>query len=231
MSSKMFNIDASDQSSSIFQPSHKNEMLAFHISASTMQVDIFKMAGHFPAVLEGYFWQNLGTFSSHANGNKTLYFWQHMRTFSSGVSGNKTRYFWRKVGMIFVSVCSNNVMRWDVWTFSSHVNDNKTAYFWQNTGTFSGHARGNNTGNVWWGAWQLPAVFLATEPGMPKHDLSPKPNKWVFVPKLCQTLSTALWKHRIENLTLNHKCSGNWVSMFFFLFTAPLCWLVVFIFS
>lgn len=179
----------------------------------------------------GYFWQNLGTFSSHANGNKTLYFWQHMRTFSSGVSGNKTRYFWRKVGMIFVCVCSNNVMRWDVWTFSSHVNDNKTAYFWQNTGTFSGHARGNNTGNVWWGAWQLPAVFLATEPGMPKHDLSPKPNKWVFVPKLTQTLSTALWKHRIENFTLNHKCSGNWVSMFFFLFTTPLCWLVVFIFS
>lgn len=103
MSSKMFNIDASDQSSSIFQPSHKNEMLAFHISASTMQVDIFKMAGHFPAVLEGYFWQNLGTFSSHANGNKTLYFWQHMRTFSSGVSGNKTRYFWRKLGW-FLSV-------------------------------------------------------------------------------------------------------------------------------
>lgn len=53
----------------------------------------------------------------------------------------------------------------------------------------------------------------------------------VFVPKLTQTLSTALWKHRIENLTLNHKCSGNWVSMFFFLFTTPLCWLVVFIFS
>lgn len=51
----------------------------------------------------GYFWQNLGTFSSHANGNKTLYFWQHMRTFSSGVSGNKTRYFWRKLGW-FLSV-------------------------------------------------------------------------------------------------------------------------------
>ena len=30
----------------------KNEMLAFHISPSTMQVDIFKMAGHFPAVYE-----------------------------------------------------------------------------------------------------------------------------------------------------------------------------------
>lgn len=104
-------------------------------------------------------------------------------------------------GRFFVCVCNNKNLGEMFRHFQAMLMTTKLHIFDRTLGHFQ-DAPGATTQEMFDEAtWQFPAVFLATEPGMPKHDLSPKPNKWIFVPKTNQTLSTVLSKHKIENLT------------------------------